>query len=266
MTPWNQNLLLRIMLLLTNLSLRNTGHQIKWNSRLAASVFVGTIRNEARIRHQGQEETTPQWRKRYVFTMEHLDTLPEIVLITHMFPIMHKAGRTRQEGDTPKETPQGHVQTMLIGTRRRPRINLPRPRIKIPRARRECRPRSPIQEMPQQNQDRLGQSHLGSRLQVPNQVLRHPSDRTRNGLNPNIDGYQRWKLQNLLMLLTFLHLLFVISRTCHGREYRARMTKVDPVSKWTGFQRPINSALCRSSYGGISSDFGLLVVAVPGTW
>ena len=178
---------------------------------------------------------------------------------------MHKGGRTRQEGDTPKETPQGHVQTMLIGTRRRPRINLPRPRIKIPRARRECRPRSPIQEMPQQNQDRLGQSHLEDRLQVPNQVPRHPSDRKRNGLNPTTNGFRRLKLPNLLMLLTFLHLLFVISRICHGREYHAMMTKVDPVSKWTGFQRPTDPTLCRSSYGGISLDFGLLVVAVPGT-
>lgn len=120
--------------------------------------------------------------------------------------------------------------------------------------------------MLQWNQDQLGQSHLGSRLQVPNQVLRHPSDWTINGLNPNIDGYQRWKLPNLLMTLIFHRLLYVINRICHGRECPARMKKVDPVSKWTGFQRPTNPALCRSSYGGISSDFGMLVVAALGIW
>ena len=152
---------------------------------------------------------------------------------------------------------------MVTGTRRRPRIKPTRPRIRIPRARRECRPRSQIQEMLPWSQN---QSHLDDRLQVQNQVPRHPSARKRNGLNPTTNGYQRLNLPNQLTTLIFLHLLFVISRTCHGREYLARMTKVDQVSKWTGFQRPTNPALCRSSYGCISSNFGLLVVAVPGTW
>lgn len=84
-------------------------------------------------------------------------------------------------------------------------------------------------------------------------------------VKPNYNGFRRLNLPNLLMILIFIYLLFVINRICHGRMYRARMTKVDPVSKWIGFQRPTDPALCRSSYGGISSDFGLLVVADPGT-
>lgn len=43
------------------------------------------------------------------------------------------------------------------------------------------------------------------------------------------------------------------------------MTKVNPVSKWIGFQRPIDPAFYWSSYGGISSDFGFLIMVVPGT-
>ena len=61
-------------------------------------------------------------------------------------------------------------------------------------------------------------------------------------VKPNYKWVQRFSLSNLLMTLIFLHLLFVISRTCHGREYRARMTKVDPVSKYC------KSLICPSHY------------------
>ena len=192
--------------------------------------------------------------------------MSKTVQIAHMFPTMHKDGRTRQEGDTSKETPRDHDQTLTTGMPRRPRIQLPRPRIKlqrtrirIPRAIRECRPRSQIQEMLPWSQN---QNHLNGQHQVQKKVPSHPSDRKRNGLNPTTNGFRRLNLPNQLTILIFLCILVVINRTCHGREYHEKMTKVDPVSKWTGFQRPTDPALCWSSYGGISSDFSLLVVCV----
>ena len=96
--------------------------------------------------------------------MEHLDKLPEIVQIAHMFPTTHKVGRTPKVGDSTKEIIQGHNRTMVTGMRRKSRIKPTRPRIHLPRSRRECRLRS------------KNQSHLNDRIPVQKQVLRPPSD------------------------------------------------------------------------------------------
>ena len=76
------------------------------------------------------------------------------------------------------------------------------------------------------------------------EVLRHPSNQTRNGLKPTTDGYQMFILSNHLMIPTFLHLLCLINMICHGREYLVQMIMVNPASKWTGLQRPTNLVLC----------------------
>ena len=126
--------------------LKKSSHKNLLNSLTNVLMLVYFLFNKL---HLDKDQVTILfiWKDKLVLTVGLPVTFLEIAHIVHMFPTIHKVDITCQGGDLPQEILWGHVQAMVIGM-------LKRPKIILSRTNRSCLTRDLIWEIVQSNQDR----------------------------------------------------------------------------------------------------------------